>query len=193
VLRALFRGGPVTVRGDRWSVVDAPSQPLPVQFPHPPIWVGGKGDALLRLAARHADGWNTVWVWTPAAYKERVAVLDAACERLGRDPSTVTRSLGLYALVGDDEPDLRRRFERLKQLSPPGLLAGSVSERSGSTTLDEWRRGRLVGTVEEVREQLDTWAGLGVAELIVTTGAAPWGGGGSAPTTTWRWWPRPVA
>ncbi|MDQ4098852.1 MAG: TIGR03619 family F420-dependent LLM class oxidoreductase [Actinomycetota bacterium] len=165
VLRALFGGGPVTVRGDRWWVLDAPSQPRPVQRPHPPIWVGGRGDALLRLVARHADGWNTVWLWTPEAYRERVAVLEAACERIGRDPSTVTRSLGLYALVGDDEADLRQRFERLQRLSPPGLLRG--------ITLEDWRRGRLVGTVEEVREQVATWAELGVAELIVNSGAAP--------------------
>jgi probable F420-dependent oxidoreductase len=142
-----------------------PCLPPPVQRPHPPIWVGGRGDALLSLVARHADGWNTVWLWTPETYRERLDVLERACEKAGRDPATVTRSLGLYALVGEDERDLRRRFERLQALSPPGILAGA--------SLDEWRQGRLVGTVEQVAEQVAGWAAVGVSELIVNTGAVP--------------------
>jgi len=142
-----------------------PSLPTPVQRPHPPIWVGGRGDALLRVVARHADGWNTVWLYTPATYRERLTVLDRACESAGRDAATITRSLGMYTLVGEDERDLRRRFERLQELSPPGLLDG--------VSLDDWRQKRLVGTVEQVREQVGAWAELGVAELILNTGAAP--------------------
>ena len=40
-------------------------------------------------------------------------------------------------------------------------------------TLDQWRVGRLVGTVEQVREQAATWAGLGVETLILGVGAVP--------------------
>ena len=150
-----------------WSPDELPpSLPPPVQRPCPPIWVGGKGGPkLLDLVARHADGWNTVWQWTPEDYRERLAALDRACATAGRDPTTVTRSLGLYALVGEDERDLRRRFERLQAVSPPGIL--------DRVSLEEWRQGRLVGGVEEVREQLAVWDGLGVAELVVNTGAAP--------------------
>jgi len=42
-----------------------------------------------------------------------------------------------------------------------------------SVPLAEWRQGRLVGTVEEVREQLQRWRGLGVSTLIVGAGALP--------------------
>ena len=40
-------------------------------------------------------------------------------------------------------------------------------------TLDEWREGRLVGTVEQVREQAAAWEDLGVETLIVGVGAVP--------------------
>ena len=66
--------------------------PRPVQRPGPPIWVGGKGDRLLDLVGRHADGWNTAWIWTPDAYRERLAVLDARL-RAGR-AATRPRSPG---------------------------------------------------------------------------------------------------
>ena len=92
------------------------------------------------MVAELADGWNTCWVWTPDAYRERLDVLARACEAVDRDPETVRRSLGLYTLCGEDERDLDRRFERLQAVTPPGVLDG--------VTLDEWREGRLVGTVD---------------------------------------------
>jgi len=142
-----------------------PCLPPPLQRPAPPIWVGGRGDRLLHIVAGHADGWNTVWQWTPAQYRERLDVLERACHRLERDPATVSCSVGLYTLVGEDDRDLRQRFDRLKSLTPPGVLA--------DVSLDDWRAGRLVGTVEQVGEQIASWADLGVADLIVGLGAVP--------------------
>ncbi len=40
-------------------------------------------------------------------------------------------------------------------------------------SLAEWRQGRLVGMVEEVGEQLERWADLGVDELVIGAGAVP--------------------
>lgn len=132
----------------------------------PPLWVGGKGDRLLSdVVALHADGWNTVWAWTPDDYRAKLAVLHRACERHGRDPAAITLSVGLTALVGEDDADVRRRFERLATTTPKGVLDG--------TSLDEWRRGRLVGTVEQVREQVEEWRALGVSLLVVNLGALP--------------------
>ena len=105
-------------------------------------------------------------MWTPEQYRERLDVMDAACDRRRTAiPQTVWRSLGLYALCGEDEADLARRFERLRANTPPGVL--------DSMTLEEWRVGRLVGTVEQVREQAATWAELGVETLILGVGAVP--------------------
>jgi probable F420-dependent oxidoreductase len=165
VLDGLFTGGPFTYAGHHYRTENARCLPRPVQQPRPPIWLGGRGDRLLDLCARRADGWNTVWVWTPDDYRERGAVLDKACERAGRDPSTVARSLGLYALVGQDQADLERRFEHMRAQTLPGIL--------DSTTLDEWRQGRLVGTVDEVAEQLAGWTALGVGSLVVSLAAVP--------------------
>ncbi|MBV8982473.1 MAG: LLM class flavin-dependent oxidoreductase [Acidimicrobiia bacterium] len=165
VLDGLFAGGPFTYHGRHYRTQNARCLPRPVQRPRPPIWIGGKGDRLLDLCARRADGWNTVWTWTFDDYKERLGVLDRACDRAGRDPDTITRSVGLYTLVGEDEGDLRRRFEQLRERTPAGLL--------GATTLEEWRIGRLVGTVDEVGEQLARWRDLGVHSLVVSAAAVP--------------------
>ncbi|MCU1459552.1 MAG: flavin-dependent oxidoreductase, F420-dependent methylene-tetrahydromethanopterin reductase [Actinomycetia bacterium] len=161
----LLGGGPVTFAGTYHSAREAWNEPASIQKPRPPLFLGGKGDRLLGLVAELADGWNTCWAWTPDAYRERLAVLERACERVGRDPASVSRSLGLYALVGENASDLGRRFEHLCEVSPAGTMRGA--------TLDEWRVGRLVGTVDEVREQAAGWADLGVETLILGVGAVP--------------------
>lgn len=158
-------GEPVSCGGNFHRVAGARALPPALQRPRPPVFVGGKGDRLLQLVAERADGWNTCWVWTLDAYRGRLAVLERACEESGRDPTSVWRTLGLYALAGEDERDLLRRFERLRDHSPPGVLDG--------VTLEEFRTGRLVGTVEQVREQVAGWAALGVETLILGVGAVP--------------------
>jgi alkanesulfonate monooxygenase SsuD/methylene tetrahydromethanopterin reductase-like flavin-dependent oxidoreductase (luciferase family) len=170
VVTGLLGGGPFTSEGSVHRAQGAWVAPAAVQEPRPAVFLGGKGDRLLELVARRADGWNTCWTWTPDAYRERLGVLARHCERAGRDPATVWRSLGLYALCGEDRRDLERRFERLRARAPVGVLDG--------VTLDEWREGRLVGTVDEVRAQAAEWAALGVETLIVGAGAVPFHVGG---------------
>jgi alkanesulfonate monooxygenase SsuD/methylene tetrahydromethanopterin reductase-like flavin-dependent oxidoreductase (luciferase family) len=165
VVTGLLGGGPLDYDGRHHRARAAVNLPPATQLPRPLVFVGGKGDRLLQLVAEHADGWNTCWAWTTADYRERLGVLEAACERVGRDPGSIWRSLGLYALCGEDQHDLERRFERLKASTPAGVLDG--------VTLDQWRRGRLVGTVQEVREQAREWEGLGVETIIVGAGALP--------------------
>jgi alkanesulfonate monooxygenase SsuD/methylene tetrahydromethanopterin reductase-like flavin-dependent oxidoreductase (luciferase family) len=168
VTTGLLGGGPLTYDGVHHRALGACNLPPAAQSPRPRVFVGGKGDRLLRIVARHADGWNTCWAWTPAAYRERLDVLEAACEKEQRDPATVWRTLGLYALCGEDERDLARRFDRLRACSPPGVL---------DVDLATFREGRLVGTVDQIREQLATWSELGVDTVILGAGAVPFQAG----------------
>ena len=120
---------------------------------------------MIRLAVEKSDGWNTCWVWTHDAYRERLDSMRRSCDAVGRDPDTVWQSIGLYALCGENESDLQRRFDRMVERTPAGVIDG--------VTLDEWRVGRLVGTVEQVREQVAGWADLGVETVICGPGALP--------------------
>jgi alkanesulfonate monooxygenase SsuD/methylene tetrahydromethanopterin reductase-like flavin-dependent oxidoreductase (luciferase family) len=165
VVKGLMNGGPLTFEGAHHRAIGAPNLPPAMQQPRPRVFVGGKGNRLLRLVARHADGWNTCWTWTIADYRERLQVLERECERVDRDPSTVWRTLGLYALCGEDERDLARRFERMRASSPRGVLDG--------VELAEYRVGRLVGTVEEVRAQVAEWEAIGIDTLVLGVGAVP--------------------
>lgn len=57
VCRALWTEDRATFRGRYYRVEAAVCEPKPVQDPMP-LWVGGGGPRLLRIAARHADGAN---------------------------------------------------------------------------------------------------------------------------------------
>jgi alkanesulfonate monooxygenase SsuD/methylene tetrahydromethanopterin reductase-like flavin-dependent oxidoreductase (luciferase family) len=165
VVKGVLAGGPFTFEGAYHRAADASSLPSPLQVPRPRVFVGGKGDRLLRLVAQHADGWNTCWSWTFDAYRERLQVLERECERIDRDPATVWRTLGLYALCGEDQRDLARRFELLRANTPRGVLDG--------VDLADFRVGKLVGTVDELRAQVAEWEGLGIESLVLGVGAVP--------------------
>jgi probable F420-dependent oxidoreductase len=163
---ALLSGGPVTYEGRYVRLRDAFNHPLPATPGGPPLWVGGKGgDRLLRLAARSAAGWNTVWRWTIEDYGLRVERLREIAEREGRDPASVRLSIGLYALVGEDERELARRYASLQRWTPGGAIDGE--------SLDEWSRPTLTGTVDRCAERLEEFAELGVEEMILSAGSLP--------------------
>lgn len=84
--------------------------PGPVQQPLP-ILIGGSGEKVtLRLVAQHAHAWNSFG--PPERFAEKSQVLDRWCERVGRDPKEVERTvcigaeevdrIGEYAAVGAD-------------------------------------------------------------------------------------------
>jgi len=159
-LDALFGDEPASFRSERFELREAYNHPRPVQEPRPPLLVGGKGGPrMLRLAVRLADGWNTVWRWTPEAYAERAAAVRQTCERQGRDPASFRLSLGLYTVVGEDAADLASRYELMRERLPAGVV--------DAVPLDELRRDGLVGTPTEVLERLERFATLGVSELVV--------------------------
>jgi F420-dependent oxidoreductase-like protein len=84
-----------SLEGRYVKLTDARCEPKPVQRPHPPIVIGGKGRTrTLRTAARFAQQWNTV----PSSmdeWRELRAVLDQHCADLGRDPSEVESSVNV--------------------------------------------------------------------------------------------------
>jgi len=166
VLGLLLPGGPATFRGEHFRLDDAYNRPRPVKQPRPPIWLGSKGgDRSLRLAARHADGWNTVWRWTPKGYAERVKRAREICEEERRDPATLRLSVGLYTLVGENPGDFAARFRVMQGWMPGHALDGEP--------LDAFMADTLSGTPGQVLDRLASFSGLGVEEVIVAPAALP--------------------
>jgi alkanesulfonate monooxygenase SsuD/methylene tetrahydromethanopterin reductase-like flavin-dependent oxidoreductase (luciferase family) len=69
--------------------------PVPVQKPHPPIWIGGHSRAALRRVARHGDGWHPVGanpasMLGPVELRDLIEELRRLTEAERRDPATIT-------------------------------------------------------------------------------------------------------
>lgn len=101
-MRALFAGA-------SWEGgVHVPAIAGPLLPPgHPELWVGGRSDEVIAVAARSADAWNG-WAMDGDRFAEAVREL-----RRVADGRTVSPTWGGIALVGRDAADLERlRAER---------------------------------------------------------------------------------
>jgi alkanesulfonate monooxygenase SsuD/methylene tetrahydromethanopterin reductase-like flavin-dependent oxidoreductase (luciferase family) len=171
IVKRLLEGEELHFDGRHYQIEGAVCRPGPLQEPRPPVWIGGKGDRLLATAARVADGWNMSWLGSVDDYRKRSAFASEACDAIGRDPASLRRSVGAYALVGKNEVDARSRFERLADCTPAGVMA--PPSRNSAVSWDEFRRDHFAGTAAEVADRLGSLGELGVEEVIVSLGTLP--------------------
>jgi alkanesulfonate monooxygenase SsuD/methylene tetrahydromethanopterin reductase-like flavin-dependent oxidoreductase (luciferase family) len=75
-------------------------QPRPFRPNGPPIWLGGSGPRMLRLAGERFDGWLP-FSPTPADYAAGLRAVHEAAERSGRDPATVATGAYLTVAITD--------------------------------------------------------------------------------------------
>lgn len=96
ILDGLLRSGRSTHAGTFFSTDNAINQPRGPRGGQggPPILVGTGGERMLRLTARYADAWNTVWHRNASDAAAKIAALDAACAEVGRDPGSIVRTAG---------------------------------------------------------------------------------------------------
>jgi F420-dependent oxidoreductase-like protein len=137
LMKLLFTQERTTFEGERYTLRDAIANPKPVQQPHPPFWIGGRGERkTLRVIARHADVWNA-----PGGEPDEVArlagVLDAHCADLGRDPAEIRRSVQVR-YDGDDDALLRsaeafaqRNIRDLIVILAPGGARATAERAAG--------------------------------------------------------------
>lgn len=104
VTTRLLRGETVTFDGQWSHYKEAALLPPPKR--QPPILVASKGERMLDLTATWADAWNTAWFGAvDDVERQRVADLDAACARVGRDPRAIRRTVGIRVREPGAPPD----------------------------------------------------------------------------------------
>jgi len=79
-----------TYEGKHYQLYDAPFEPKSTQGKLP-VLIGGSRPRMLRLTARYADIWNAGGLVDDAFASNRQ--LDDFCREIGRDPSTIVRSI----------------------------------------------------------------------------------------------------
>lgn len=124
VIKAVWTEPNPTYAGRFYTLDGATCDPPPVQRPHPPLWIGGEGDRVQRIAAKHAQGLNVRW-WSPQQVTQRRGFLTQASEAAGRDPDTLRLSVTLLLAPtqsGEEEVRIREEFASIPE---PGLIVGT--------------------------------------------------------------------
>jgi F420-dependent oxidoreductase-like protein len=154
VITLLFENDePVHYEGEYFRLRDAILLPRPQRLGGPPVVIGGNGVKMtLPLAARYANEWNGVYV-TPDRYAELNSQLDTYLQHRDRKPSDVKRSVMVGCEFGRDAQEVAQR----------------VKERTaGKLTQAELReRGLVVGTGEEIAEQISSYAKAGAQRIML--------------------------
>jgi probable F420-dependent oxidoreductase len=102
VLRRLWCGDLVDFSGRFHELRGVNIVPPPAQRPIP-IWLGGSSEAVVRRAARLADGWMPI-IAPDAQAQEKLALLRDELKRHGRDPAR----FGIEGWLRMPEPDPER-------------------------------------------------------------------------------------
>jgi probable F420-dependent oxidoreductase len=143
IIRTLLREGSIDFDGRFHRARDCELLPRP-RPGGPPLLIGSNGPRMLRITMPEADAWNTWFADThntPAGVPPLQAVVDAACREVGRDPSTVRRTVAVHV-----------------------RLPGGRGRIMGDTTTTE-RIPPLEGPPERIADELRAYAAVGVDEI----------------------------
>ena len=131
VFRLLTSGEQVSYQGRHYQLDGAQYRPVPVQRPHPPIWIGANGPQLgLPLAGRQAD----VWHGWGEDYAGKWDVVRRAAEKAGRDPESIVRSTSLS--ISEPWAEVRRTFGQYQKNGVSYVIVEWPTE--GQTRLEEF-------------------------------------------------------
>jgi F420-dependent oxidoreductase-like protein len=119
ICRALMVDTPATVSGKFYAVREAYNSPRPVRGSVPVLVAGGGERRTLDLVARYADACN-VFASEPAAVRHKFDVLDRHCERAGRDPAEITRTV--FAFDTSDLSALAASARALADAGADGMI-----------------------------------------------------------------------
>jgi F420-dependent oxidoreductase-like protein len=112
IIKLMFTQERPSFTGTYYRIDRALNSPRPLQPGGPKIMVGGGGEKrTLRLVARYAD--MSHWFGPLADIKRKIEILNRYCEEEGRDPGTITKTMGSPVVLVEDEGQAKTVMERM--------------------------------------------------------------------------------
>ena len=124
IIKAMFTEERPSFTGTYYRIEEALNVPRPVQPSGPKILVGGGGEQrTLRIAAKYAD--MTHWFSLGLeGLEHKSEVLERYCDEIGRDFSSIERTMGAPVIVTENEAEAQAIIERVPAERRPFLQAG---------------------------------------------------------------------
>ena len=153
-VRALLDGKRVTSPpGGRYAFDDLELVPRPLQA-HLPIVIGGSGPRkTLRIVAEHADIWNAFG--TPEELLEKDRILGEHCAVVGRDPSSIERTVGCKITIRSTADAAHR------------VVRAALAHNRAAPTLPETDHTFWSGTPRDIADTMLAYRRIGFHTFIV--------------------------
>jgi alkanesulfonate monooxygenase SsuD/methylene tetrahydromethanopterin reductase-like flavin-dependent oxidoreductase (luciferase family) len=153
IVHGLLHDDRVNFEGTYYKLADAPG----LGRPELPILVGGSAKpGTAGPAVRFADEYNALFGTLDDA-RRRKQLLDEACERAGRDPSTLRYSLMAPCVIGRDDKEVQESAQRI----------GSRFGQSSEQVLERYREHGPVGTIAQAVERLKQIEEIGYERVML--------------------------
>lgn len=160
IMLRLLRGEHATADGEFAHLDGMSLEPLPVQRPNPPIWVGGRSPAAARRAGRFGDVWMPYFV-TPQRLSTRLSQARDAASRAGRSAESVEGAVFLWGAVARDAARARAQ----------AVQAVSATYNQDFEPLAD--RYLLTGRPADLVHRLGEYRDAGASSVIFSPACAP--------------------
>ncbi len=154
IIKKMWTEDEPSFQGKYYTIEKAINSPKPIQKPHPPILIGGRGRKLtLRITAKFADRCNFGGYPTLEEYKEVLGVLRAHCAAVGRNPDEIEKTHIIdYTIIGETKGEVEKKIERFKPKDMPTR---------------EFTKRNFVGTPDQIISQIKEFVDIGVTYFML--------------------------
>jgi F420-dependent oxidoreductase-like protein len=160
IITSMFRNDTTTFAGQHYRTHEALNLPKPISPNGPPILIGGSGEKkTLRMVAQYADACNVFGQADDV--KRLMGVLDEHCERLGRDPKSITRTRLGSVVVGRSMDDAMGKVAEF--MSARGITLESLPDDQRAALTGMF----MIGGPDEIAEQVAAFTAAGLDGLVV--------------------------
>jgi F420-dependent oxidoreductase-like protein len=155
IIKKMWQKEKSSFTGKHYSIKNAICSPKPVQKPHPPIMVGGAGQKLIAVAAKHATRYNHPF-GTPEILQSKMEILKSQCKKIKRNFEEIENSVLLRVLVGKDKDEVKQVVSQLKKKNES--IIEFIMRSKDSMAL---------GTPDDVTEYLKRYVNIGIRYFII--------------------------
>jgi F420-dependent oxidoreductase-like protein len=150
ITRAMFTEGTATFDGQYYRADGALNNPRPLRGDIP-IVIGGSGERkTLRMVAQYADGCNLFGDVDRA--RHLLGVLEAHCERLGRDPAEITKTRMAVIAIAPTHEQALAKVEAMRRAGIPEARVASV----------------MAGDPDEIAQRAQAFAEIGIDGMTLS-------------------------
>lgn len=157
LMKEIWTGKHVSFQGQFYRIKNLITHPKPVQKPYPPLWIGGKGDKLLKVAAKHADYINFPGTSVEET-KDRLTVLKEHCASLGRKYEDIIKTWHARMVIDENPEKAKKKALQFKE--------SSFIKTTIEMTNNDYLKRNIIGTPQECIKQIQQFIDEGITYFI---------------------------